>query len=285
MKTILVPTDFSENAENALYYAIDIARKLNAKLILLNVYKIEYANSYVPADFIIVEKKDKKKESEIRFKALVLKVKHAGKIACETLSIEGFEIDVILDTIKNKGIDLVIMGTKGESNFANSIFGSVTAKVIENASCPVIAVPQEASFKAIERITYASAYHKSDLRSLQMVVEIFRAFNAKINVLHVIDSSGSEEDEKFDMEAFKKDVGQKIKYDKLHFQTLKSDDIENALEEYMNEGNTDMLVMSTHHRNFFDKLFGKSVTKHMVYHTSIPLMAFHYNKRASIPVF
>lgn len=285
MKTILVPTDFSQNADNALYYAIDIAKKLNAKLILLHAYQIEYANSYVPADFIIVEKKDKKKESERQLKALTMKIRHAGNISHEILSIEGFTIDVITDIIKKKGVDLVVMGTKGESNFANVIFGSNTAKIIEKATCPVIAVPQDSSFRIIERITYASAFNKSDLRSLQILVEIFRAFDAKIKVLHFIDGSESDIVEQEDVEEFKREVAKKISYDKISFQVLKTNDVESSLEEYLDKGETDLLVMSAHHRGFFDKLFGKSVTKHMVYHTSIPLMAFHYDKSSSFPIF
>lgn len=285
MKTILVPTDFSENAENALYYAIDIARKLNAKIILLNVYQIDYTSSYVPVDFIIEEKKSAKKESETQLKAVALKIKHAGKINQEVMSKEGFEVDVILDTIKEKNVDLVVMGTKGGSDFVGTIFGSNTAKVIEKAKCPVIAVPEDASFKGIEKITYATAYNHSDINALEKVIEIFKPFEAKINILHVSDNSESVEIENEIMKKFKEEVHKKITYDKISFDLLRGDDIETSLEEYIDEGKTDMLAMSTHHRSFFDKLFGSSVTKHMAYHTAIPLMAFHYYSKASEQVF
>lgn len=282
MKTILVPVDFSENSDNAIYYAIDIAKKINGKLILLNVYEIEYANSYVPADFVIEEKKDRKKDSMKQLEGCVLKIRHAGKIDYEVLSIEGFTVDVILDVIEQKQVNLVVMGTKGAGNFTNAILGSNTAKIIEKSACPVIAVPEEAAFKGIEKITYATLYHQSDVKALEALVDIFKIFDAKITVLHVSDSFESRELENAKFKEFREDVLEKISYNKLHFQILRSEDVETALEEYINEGKVDMLVMSAHHRDFLDKLFGKSVTKHMVYHTSIPLMVFHHNKDSSI---
>lgn len=282
MKTILVPVDFSENSDNALYYAIDIAKKIKAQLILLNVYEIEYANSYVPADFIIEEKKDKKKDSLKQLEGCALKIKHAGKIDYDMLSVEGFIVDVILDVIEQKRINLVVMGTKGAGNFTNAILGSNTAKIIEKSNCPVIAVPEQASFKGIQKITYATMYHHSDIKALETVVEIFKIFDAKITVLHVSESFESREDENEAFKEFRKDVLKKISYDKLLFQILRSEDVETALDEYINDGKVDMLVMSAHHRDFFDKLFGKSVTKHMVYHTAIPLMVFHHYNDSSI---
>lgn len=285
MKTILVPTDFSENADNALYYAIDIAKNINAKIILLNAFYVAYSSSHVPVDFIVAEKKDAKKESETQLKASVLKIKHAGKIGHDVICTEGFAVDEILKAIENERVDLVVMGTKGANDFVDSILGSNTAKVIEKAKCPVIAVPEDASFKAIEKITYATDFNNCDMDALKSIVEIFRSFNVKINVLHVLGSLESRIVENVLMKEFKEEVHAKISYDKLSFQLLRGDDIESSLEKYVDEGNADLLVMSTHHRIFFNKLFGNSVTKHMAYHSSIPLMAFHYQSKSSEKVF
>lgn len=285
MKIILVPTDFSANADNALYYAIDIARKLSAKIVVLNVYYVPYTNSYVSADFIVAEKKDLKAESEKQLKATEQKIKHSGKIDHELLSIEGFAVDEILKTINEKEIDLVVMGTKGADNFVDAVLGSNAAKVIEKAKCPVIAVPEDASFEGIEKITYATDYNNSDINAIEKLVELFRSFDAKINVLHIWDGSESHIIEKSVMESFKKKILEKIHYENLSFEMLKGGDLEISLEEYVDEGKTDLLVMSTQHRGFFDKLFGSSVTKHMAYHTSVPLMAFHYQNKTSEQIF
>ncbi|MEI8137727.1 MAG: universal stress protein [Bacteroidota bacterium] len=285
MKNILVPTDFSKNADNALYYAIELAKKENAKLILLHAYNIKYESGAVPYSLIAEETAGLKKESNKQLKESCLKITHAGKIKYESLSIEGFTVDVILNISKEKEIDMVVMGTKGATGFSNVIFGSNTAKIIEKAKCPIIAVPEDASFQSIKKITYATSYNHSDFRALKKIVEIAEPFNAQINVLHISDNIESPEIEKGLMKAFMEEVNHKIQYNNISFQIMRGENIEDALEEYIEEGSTNMLVMSTHHRNFFDKIFGKSVTKHMAYHTKIPLMAFHYNSKTSVKIF
>ncbi len=285
MKTILVPTDFSDNADNALYYAIDLAKKENAKIILLHAFLINYSNPVIPMDFILEENKRALDESNNKLKDQALKISYAGKMEYEYISIEDTPIDAILNSIIEYKVDIVIMGTKGESDFISSIFGSVAAKIIEKATCPVLAIPAEASFKEIKKITFATAYNHSDIYAIKKVVEIARLFNAQVDILHFSIKSHSQTEEKELMKTFMDDVNRKIQYSNLSFQLLEGENIEEALEEYIDNDSTNILVMSTHHRGFFDKLFGNSITKHMAYHTSVPLMAFHHTTKSAVKVY
>jgi nucleotide-binding universal stress UspA family protein len=277
MKTILVPTDFSKNAENALFYAIELAKKEKSKIILLHTYLINYPVSYTSVDLIMEEKKEALEYSEHQLKAESMKITHAGEIAYEYISEESTPIDAILKVAKERKVDLIIMGTKGESNLANAIFGSNTAAVIEKAPCAVIAVPLEASFKAIKKITYATAYNHSDLFALIKVVEMAKLFGAQVNVLHIIETSKleSEREEKQKMKSFMNDANNSADYNNMSYQLLEGESVEEALEKYLDEDSTGMLVLSTHHRGFFRRLFGTSITKYMAYHSTVPLMAFH----------
>lgn len=287
MKTILVPTDFSKNAENALYYAIALAQREKSKIILLHTYLIDYPVSSTSYDLIMEEKKQALEYSEHQLNAESMKIKQAGDIAFETISEEDSAVDAILKVIKERKIDLVVMGTKGESNLLNTILGSTTAAVIEKASCPVVAVPMDASVEPIKKITYATAYDQSDLDALEKVVEIAALFRAQVNVLHIITTREEEakkaEEEK--MKVFMEEAERRISYNNMSFQLLEGVTVEDALEEYIDEHSTSMLVMSTHHRGFFKRLFGKSVTKHMAYHSTVPLMAFHHALESSLKVF
>ena len=285
MKTILVPTDFSDNADNALYYAIELAKKENDKIILLHAYHIDYSNPAVPLDFTREEVNRAAEDSNNQLREASLKIAYAGKIAYECLSVEDSPLEAILNTIQIKNVDLVIMGTKGQTDFLGAIFGSVAAKVIEKSTCPVIAVPAEATFKDIKKITYATAYNYSDVYALKKVVEIAKLFNAQVEILHVTDKANSQIFEKDLMKTFMDDVNHKIQYNNMSFQIYEGDNVEDALEEYIDNDSTNILVMSTHQRGFFDKLFGKSVTKHMAYHSEVPLMAFHHTTKAAVKVF
>jgi nucleotide-binding universal stress UspA family protein len=285
MKTILVPTDFSENASYALDYAIDLAKHENAKLILLHAYHIDYANSYVPVNLIEKEIQDTAKKSDERLQSLFTKVAHAGNIKCEYISRQDLAVDAILTTIEEKDVDLVVMGTKGASGLAGTIFGSNTARVIEKASCPVIAIPECASAKTIKKITYATDYHASDIEALKEILELAKPFKAQLNILHITEETELTDDEKQKMKDFKDEVQKSITYNNLSFQIMHGESVEQKLEEYLEEGYTELLVLSTHHRNILDKLFNKSVTKKLAFHSKVPIMAFHHTKKESVIVY
>lgn len=277
MKNILVPTDFSKNAEYALLYAVELAKKENAKLILLHVYDINYASGYVPVNLINEELVELQTKSQSALKALSDKITNTGAVKPELISIKGDAVDEILNIISEKNIDIVIMGTKGATGFSGAVFGSNTAKVIEKAKCPVIAVPDGVALLGIKKITYATSYFKSDIDGLNKVVEIAAPFNAQINILHI---SGYEESPEADitaMKKFKENVSGNIAYNNISFQIINGQNVEKVLEDYINADSTEMLVMSTHYRDFFDKIFGKSITKQVAHHTKIPLMTLHHN--------
>lgn len=277
MKTFLVPTDFSSNAQNALYYAIDLAKKDKAKIILLHTYVINYPVSYTSVDLITTERKEALEYSEQQLKAESMKIEHAGNIEYECVSDENSPVDGILNIIKEREIDLVIMGSKGKSNFANNIFGSNTAAVIEKADCTVFAIPEDASFKTMKKITYATTCNYNDLYFLKNIVKLAKLYDAQVNVLHILETTNidSHKEEKEKMKLFMNEANSKINYNNISFQLLEGDTVEDALDEYLDDGSTSMLVLSTHHRGFFKRLFGKSITKHMAYNSTVPLMAFH----------
>jgi nucleotide-binding universal stress UspA family protein len=285
MKTILVPTDFSANATHALNYAIEFAKHQNAKLILLHAYHIDFANSYVPVNLIEQEVQNAEEESNKKLNVIAAKIRHTHKLACEVVSHQDMAVDAIITLAAEKNIDLIIMGTKGSSGLSGMIFGSNTSRVIEKAPCPVIAVPEGASCKDIKKITYASDYNHSDIEAIEKVVAIAKSYKAQLNVLHITEEMQLTEGEKGKMQKFMEDVQAKVTYNNLSFQIFHSENIEQKLEEYLEEEATDLLIMSTHQRNFSDKIFGKSITRNLAFHITVPMMAFHYKKKESVIIY
>lgn len=276
MKNILVPTDFSKTAEHALEFAAELAKKENAKLILLHVYDINFTNGYVSSDILTEDLTELEAKSQMGLNALNAIIEKIGDIEHESVIVQGDAIDGILKIIHENDIDLVVMGTRGASGLKGAIFGSNTAQVIEKATCPVIAIPEGVLYKTIKKITYATCYLKSDIEGIKKVVEIAEPYNAQINVLHITNENESPKVATADMKAFMEKVNDKIGYSNISFQLLEGASVEKTLEKYVNDNSTCMLVMSTHYRDFFDKIFGKSITQQVAYHIQIPLMTLHH---------
>jgi nucleotide-binding universal stress UspA family protein len=142
MKTILVPTDFSELSEQALGTAIDFARVFKAGIELVHVYveptyvlppPVEVATfPFVTADVLAKVQEGLDAEQE--------RVEAAG-IPCKTTALTGRAAPEIVAHAKEIGADMIVMGTHGRSGLEHAILGSVAERVVHRAPCPVLVVP------------------------------------------------------------------------------------------------------------------------------------------------
>ena len=276
MKKILVPTDFSSNAKNAVDYAVALAKKEKSKLILLHAFHIQYPTSEIPVAMVIEEVSKTQREAEKKLTKLCSDISASKKVECDFICKEGLAMDIVLEISQKIRADLIIMGTKGASGIKEVVFGSNTAIVIEKANCPVIAVPKNASFSGIRNIVFSTDYHESDILTLKRIVEIAKAFKSRVNILHAADEEFKHEIEEELMDSFKKAVSKKIKYNKLSYTIKYSKLLEKVLHQYVKKEMPDLIAMSTRRRNLLEKIFGSSITKKMAYHSNIPLLAFHH---------
>lgn len=281
-KTILVPTDFSQGAENALNYAVVLAKKENAGITLLHSFHPVYVSSDIPTKKIADEMMNEQKSIKQILAAMCKNITQVKKVQCDSICKQGFAVDVILDTIKEKKPQLVVMGTKGASGLKEIIIGSNTAKVIEKAQCPVIAVPQNSVCNGIKKITYATDYLTSDITDLKKIIEIAQPFKAEITLLHASDAEYTPDADELLMRNFKNMISKKIDYNKLIFKISHGKYLEKVLQEHIKSEKPDLIAMSTLHRDLFDRLFGTSATKKMAYHSQIPLLAFHHKHESVI---
>ena len=282
MKSILVPTDFSKNANNALDYAIELAKKEKAKIILLHAFNVTYIYPDMPMQYTIDLTESARKDADKKLQLLFLKVTKSGKIACEIINKQAIVVDLILEVAEKKKPDMIIMGTKGASGIKEVLMGSNTAKVIEKAKCPVMAIPEKTTFKTIKKITYATDYQSSDINAIKKIVDIGGLFRAKITLLHVCSDELTFETEEELMDKFKAKIQKKIAYDKFVFKLIYGKKFVQVLEEFIKEESPDLLAMSTQYRDLFDKFFKSSFTKKIAYHIKIPLLAFHYKNESVV---
>lgn len=141
IKTILFPTDFSQGARAAMDYALSLAKDYNARLILLYVMQdISIAEWYIPsavsvADMIEDMEKSAWKEME-KWKAEA----QARLKDVEKMVVRGVPFVEIIKTAKEKGVDLIVIGTHGRTGIDHMLFGSTAEKVVRKAPCPVLTV-------------------------------------------------------------------------------------------------------------------------------------------------
>lgn len=271
MKTILIPTDFSDSARNAFDYALKLFGKDN-KFILLNTYEEPRSttSSMISLRDILHESSvDSLREAEYRIKEeLGLK-----DIELETYSEYGDPIHSIGNFARNDdfGIDIIVMGTTGASGLKEIMVGSVASAVIQNSPVPVLAVPVNCKAKAPSNILFASDLSELEGAGLpQVFMDIARANNAEVTILTV-----NKEHDIIDVDKAEAgyDLHVQMKELKHRFEVIESENVELGIEEYARVNEMDMLVTIPRKSTWFHRLLHPSLSKKLAQHIDIPMLA------------
>jgi nucleotide-binding universal stress UspA family protein len=274
MKTILVPTDFSQPAKNALIYALAIARKSGARIILMHAYHMPASNTTVFRDVTSILKQDAERDLAHVARQLMADPQNAG-IKLETAAIRGNLVNGLKKTADETKADLIVMGTKGTSGISEILMGTNTASVIEDTSCPVMAIPEQATYREIKHILYATDYQAAEDTSISQLAEFAALFGASILLLHVAGNTPQPKNQDQLISEYTEKIKARVAYPQLSFRLEQSPDILNGLNNTIQSMNIDLVAMTTRKRNVYENFFKGSITKKMAYHTHIPLLAFH----------
>jgi nucleotide-binding universal stress UspA family protein len=169
MKKILVPTDFSLAAKNAIKVAASIAKKANGKLILLHVIEQPTGESYTITGEVV---SSNNWEDKLFILKLIEKSKNQLAALADDLKEDGVKVTTelrlgnayhgIRTIITETDVDLVVMGTAGHSKIEEMIIGSTTEKVVRHAHCPVLTIHGKPSNNEYKNIVYATSLNDNE---------------------------------------------------------------------------------------------------------------------------
>lgn len=271
MKTILVATDLSETAQNAVNYAADMALAINADLLLLTVAELPVSFSDVP---ILLGLEDVMRNTEKDIKKLGEEVKSRtkGKINIETEVGMGFfynELKQVCERIKPY---TVVMGSQGKTAAEHLLFGSHATRAIKELEWPVITVPPNAEFSSIKKIGLASDLTKVvETTPIDEIKMLVNDFNAELYILN----TGKKEVFSGDI-VFESGLMQEMAATlKPTFHFIANDNTEEGIIDFVDKNNIDLLIVLPKEHNFLQKLIRKSHSKQLVLHSHAPVMAIH----------
>lgn len=272
MINILVPTDFSQLSKYALKYAIKIANRLEGSITILHVVTMKEAMRISMRDKIRLVENSPVDSPEQELETLVRTVSEQYKtshpITYHVARGRYFPSTLIREARRLRS-GLVVMGTRGASGLTKAVLGSNTNSVIEVSHIPVLAVPEKAEFKGFHNVVYAT-----DLRDLQgelrVLVRYIERFGSTIHLVHIV-SPGKQVDV---IEGKIDAVLQDFPYKNIISLVLVDNDIDSAIDQYVEVSKADVLAMFTHELSFFEKVFDRGMTRKMAFHSRIPLLAF-----------
>ena len=277
MKKILVPTDFSEQAENALKVAAQIARKHDCEIYLLHMLEL-------PLDLINPADNDSSsndlpesiffmKLAHQKFNSIMKKDYLEGIKVHETVEFhEAF--DGIMEISSKHGCDLIIMGSSGSKGAKDIFIGSNTEKVVRHSDIPVLVLKNEFDNFQVNKIMYATNLSTETTNSFLEAKKFADNFNASIEVVFINTSKKfktSDEIEK-KREIYYDQVGFTEK--DVPFVVRNEHNTENGIVNYAKQQNFDIISIGTHGRKGINRFINGSLSEDLVNHVKIPVVTF-----------
>ena len=271
MAPIIVATDFSPAALNALNYAADLALVISAPIVLLNVYQVPVSMNEDPMVLISVE--DLADNSRNMLASLKQKIDHitSGKVDVVTESRLGEVDEEIASACAGHLPLLVIIGTTGHSGVEGGLFGSTALSVIGELKCPVLAVPRGVEYgKGIHTIGLAWDFTKNDQAlPVEPIRKLVNTLKAHLQLLHV---QTDLDDKPADTHPA---LLQSLASLNPAYHHIKHTDVAEGVSTFAEEHNFDLLITVPRKHGFFESLFRKSSTKDLVRSSHLPVLFVH----------
>lgn len=262
MKKILVPIDFSKPSEYAAKMAAKIAKKTNATIYLIHMIELPTgvidmgasSKFSIPESMLYLRKT---REKVLAFKAIFFD----AKTKVEYFIKLNTPFEGIKKYAKKIDADLIIMGSKGHSEFDEIIIGSNTEKIVRTSETPVITVKKDSKKYNLKNLIFASNFKEENKPVFDKFLSFANAFNSKIHLLKVNTPANFEST--FEAKKKVKNFVKDYKLTKHAIAIYNDTSVEKGILNYAKEKKADLIALSTHGRSGISHLFTGSVTKNL----------------------
>ena len=272
MKKILVPTDFSKEAENALKVAAQLAKKHDCEIYLLHMLELPLqevdalsTHSALPEAMFFM------KLAHQRFEEVMASEFLDGIIVHETVKANN-TFSFVIDTCHENNVDMIVMGSHGASGFKEMFIGSNAEKVVRTSDIPVLVIKNEHANFTVNNFVFASDFKKDNKETYKQAVDFAKSFNAKIHLLMVntANSFSTTEESNKRIKAFIKDYT----FDNYTINIYNDETVEKGILNFSKMIDADLIGISTHGRQGIAHFFNGSISEDLVNHAKRPVITF-----------
>lgn len=278
-KRILIPIDFSKNALNSVRYALDLYEDQTCDIYFLNVFQVDGYN--LDNGMMIPEPGERafesaKAKSEMEFEKLIefLRIHPENpKHTYHTIPTFNSLLEAVEDTIAKKDIDIIIMGTKGDTESQTVIFGTNTINLMEKVTeCPVLAVPKDVQFSPPKEIVFPTDYKTPfKHKELNYLIEIAKMHGTAIRILHIKKEANltkAQQENKELLESIFKDTDHS-------FHILEDVKVQAGINAFIDSRGSDMIAFLNKKHSFFGNILSNPLVMDLGYHSRIPVLALN----------
>lgn len=277
-KRILLPTDFSANAYNAINYAIELYKEEPCEFFIFHSYYLPgFATnnllSLEPTDKRLNAVKERAEENMEKLKAQVQFNEYDNNDILHFLNEFGSFNDVLKEIVEKEDINLIIMGTRGETDDKNAIIGSNAVNAMEKVrNCPVFVIPGNISFKVPNEIVFPTSF-KTHYKEKELITlkEISRLTNAPIRVLYVQKEKELSKEQLENKVLLNKILGA-MTYTHHEIQNL---NLQDGVRCFVQSRKSEMIAFVNKKHSFFGSVFSNPMVKDLGNNPDVPILALH----------
>lgn len=272
MKKILVPTDFSDQAFNALKAAAGIARKSNAEIVLLHIIDLpQEAMDMIQPGYDLPEIMFFKQHAESRLTEIALSTELNGLTVSQILKL-GRTFNEVTIVAKDNNIDLIVMGSHGASGFKELFIGSNTEKVIRTSEIPVLAIKGDQSEIKFDKVVVANDFTEEVKPSFEKIIHFLKSNGGTPHFLMVNTPNNFKPTHVAEQMAH--DFLKQFNLDHYEFSIYNDLDIEKGILNFAERINADLIAMGTHGRKGFARFLNGSISEDLMNHSPRSIITF-----------
>ena len=278
-RKILLPTDFSKSAWHAIHYALELYKDDECIFYILNIFSatnniFESLLNMEPGSELYETKKENSEKGLGKVLDMILFNDQSNpKHVFKTISVFNNPVEAIKNSVEEKDIEIIVMGTKGETNSKKSAFGSIAIQVMEKVrNCPVIVVPEEAVHTMPKEIVFPTSYKTHfKRRELQYLIDIAKKCHATIEIVHI-----SEEEKLSETQANnKKRLEEYFEEVNWSFHSLPHHSVESAVNLFIESRKSDMVAFINKKHALFGSVFVQPMVKEFGFNSRVPILVMH----------
>jgi nucleotide-binding universal stress UspA family protein len=273
MKKILVPVDFSDNANKALAAAKVLADKEASLLLILHAYQPYVPDMTFPAGSAgMVMNDDAETAFRERLDAFVDEARKEG-FQAEAIWMLGGIQPAIFEAVETHQPDYIVMGRTGEGGFLDKLIGSTATRIALDAPCPVLIVPPQANITTFKEVVYATQLEHNENDVLRRVIPLAGQLGARLSFVKV--KALTQPDIQPDGQ-FIEEMVRQFGIDEADIVERQAGSVIEGIEAYCEEVKADLLVMATRERGFLEEwLIDPSVVRRIVLDAELPMLIYH----------
>lgn len=272
MENILIASDFSNNAYNALFHASRLMKDEACTFHILNVY-----NSFTPLQKPISSSdisKHLEDESMEGLQSVLHRIRtddSDSKHTFKTLSKKGNLVDIVSKTVKKEKIDLIVMGNSGRSEVEALFMGSnaldLTTKIMQ---CPILTIPKEIDFIPPKEIAFVTDYGRSyDAGLLQPLLHLAEHYKSKIAVMHINEEETLDKHQVINKGILKEYL---LPFENNFYWMPLFKSKATAINTFLEELDFTMLAMVNYEHSFLERMTREPVIKRIGFDNNIPFL-------------